>query len=176
MIKNIFKNEDGYTLLFAVLVSSIVLSVGISILTISKKEFLLASSARESMSALYAADSGLECAMYQDSIGNLATSSTFGTFTCGNNIGFSLPTYTCDTSNGMESCILVSPLQLSFGSGKACAVVDIKKTYGNDPNLGYDIQHTQIESRGYNMGWNSNSQTCDDISPKKVERALRMTY
>ncbi|MEK7106175.1 MAG: hypothetical protein AAB895_02345, partial [Patescibacteria group bacterium] len=58
------KKSGGYTLLFAVLVTSLVLSIGISILNISKKEFLLATSAKDSSIAFYAADSGVECAAY----------------------------------------------------------------------------------------------------------------
>ena len=58
--------SGGYTLLFAVLVSSIVLAVALSILSISRKEFLLSSSARESAYSFYAADTGMECAHYYD--------------------------------------------------------------------------------------------------------------
>ena len=76
MMKNPLKSNKGYTLLFAVLVSSVVLSIGISILTISKKEFLLSASAKDSTSAFYAADTGIECAAYYDS-----NSSKFSTTT-----------------------------------------------------------------------------------------------
>jgi hypothetical protein len=63
MIKNMKKNS-GYTLLFAMIVASIVLAIGVSLLTISRKEFDLSSSATQSSNAFYAADSGLGCAEY----------------------------------------------------------------------------------------------------------------
>jgi hypothetical protein len=180
-MKKIFKNKNGYTLLFAVLVSSIVLSVGISILKISKKEFLLASSARESLSAFYAADSGIECAMYWDSDagGALATTTVgINSISCGNHdansplLDISVPNYLCSIDSGYETC--TTAFDVSFGSGNSCAKINITKVFGRDNNLGMDIQHTKIESRGYNIGWNGSS--CSAGSPKRVERALRMSY
>ncbi len=58
------QSQKGYTLLFAVLLSSLLLAVGLSILNISRKESILASAARESQIALYAADTAVECATY----------------------------------------------------------------------------------------------------------------
>ena len=58
------EGNGGYTFLFAVLVSSLVLAIGIAILNVSKKEFLLATSARDSSSAFYASDGGIECSLY----------------------------------------------------------------------------------------------------------------
>src|ERR1035437_2933646 len=64
----ILREQNGYTLLFAVLTASLVLSVAVFILSVSRGQYLLASTARESTYAIYAADSGLECAA------NIATS------------------------------------------------------------------------------------------------------
>ena len=66
----------GYTLLFAVLVASLVLGVAVFILSISRKQYILSSTARNSMYALYAADSGLECltAAANNSLEALSTS------------------------------------------------------------------------------------------------------
>jgi len=54
--------QSGYTLLFAVIISSLVLSVAMFILSVSKKQFQLATAARESMKASYNAKSARECA------------------------------------------------------------------------------------------------------------------
>lgn len=62
---NLQKNK-GYTALFAVLVSSLILSVGIGIINITLKEIALSASGRESQFAFYAADSATECAQYWD--------------------------------------------------------------------------------------------------------------
>ncbi|MDB5195448.1 MAG: seg [Parcubacteria group bacterium] len=56
----------GITLLIAVILSSVVLSVALALLDISYKQILLASSAKQSQYAFYNADSAMECALYWD--------------------------------------------------------------------------------------------------------------
>ncbi len=186
----IFKNNKikynrGYTLVFAVIVSSLVLAVGVSILNISRKEFLLASTARESTYAFYAADSGLECAKYHADKGRFATSSTYGTMvsnlaqaacagkTVSNRHVTSTGTYTpYDFGFDLE---LVDP-DGDASNGVPCAVVVVRKEYITD-SLAGKIPLTTINSYGYNNGWsNSGGGTCDTPSPNRVERSLRYTY
>lgn len=166
MIKNTTQYNRGYTLLFAVLVSALVLSVGISILNISKKEFLLASSARESITAFYAADSGLECAKYYDDKGSFDEAP---------------PTPLVDIECALTSAAVVTPItstslrsykfQIQINSS-ACAIITVEKATVNG------ILVTNIESRGYNIGWNTtiNPPSCSSPSPRRVERALYYTY
>ncbi|GMU74464.1 MAG: hypothetical protein AMXMBFR44_6610 [Candidatus Campbellbacteria bacterium] len=59
--------NSGFTLFYAVLISSLLLAVGLAVLNITYKEFVLSSGARDSETAFYAADSSLECALYWDS-------------------------------------------------------------------------------------------------------------
>lgn len=161
MMQKILKNNKGYTLLFAVLVSSIVLSIGISILTISKKEFLLSASARDSTMAFYAADTGLECATYYNDNGDhfSITTPSINTIKCAD---YSPP-------------LNFSPAQtynipIKIGDIGACAVITIEKNY-EPTNL-----KTRITSKGYNIGWNKITLICNDPSPRRVERALRLVY
>jgi hypothetical protein len=65
-LKKIEDNKKGFTLLFAILVSIMVLAVGASIINISLKQVILSSSGRESQFAFYAANTGLECALFWD--------------------------------------------------------------------------------------------------------------
>src|SRR3989344_192198 len=58
--------SGGFTLLYAVLVVSILVSVGLSIADVATREIVLASSGLHSQAAFYAADSGIECALYWD--------------------------------------------------------------------------------------------------------------
>jgi hypothetical protein len=58
------KNKSGFAMLYAVLVSSLLLAIGISIFNISIKELNIATSERDSQISFYAADSAIECAMY----------------------------------------------------------------------------------------------------------------
>ncbi len=60
------KKKSGFAMLFAVLVSSVLVAIGISMFSISLKELMVATSARDSEIAYYAADSAKECAKYWD--------------------------------------------------------------------------------------------------------------
>lgn len=172
MMNKKIQNNKGYTLLFSVLVSSVVLAVGISILTISKKEFLLASSARESTTAFYAADSGLECAIY--SVDNFldATGQV--------NVECLKQTLTTDyVSRGSDISlpdIFTFDMKMASPGTKACAIITVNQYYADDPDLGVLPATTTIESRGYNLGWNTGARTCSDPSARRVERALRYTF
>ena len=73
MIKNkvkgnssIPKSTTGFAMLFAVLASSLLMALGISMFGISIKEIQIATSERDSQIAYYAADSARECAIYTD--------------------------------------------------------------------------------------------------------------
>ncbi|MCB9805847.1 hypothetical protein H6775_01665 [Candidatus Nomurabacteria bacterium] len=66
-IKKLFKKQNkGFTLLFAVLVSVLVLAVGASIISIALKQVILSGAGRDSQFAFYASNTGLECALYWD--------------------------------------------------------------------------------------------------------------
>lgn len=184
MIKKIQFNK-GYTLLFAVLVSVLVLSVGLSILNISKKEFLLSSSARESTKAFYAADSGLECAAYFDFNGtfNYLDNTSSDPFRdqniqCAGHTaqlhGNILYYERYGTDNYYTFDILFE--------GSSCATIYVTKmAAGIDPFSGdYLSARTQISSYGYNLGWDSSTNngggSCTKASPNRVERAIEYNY
>lgn len=61
-----FKKRRGFALLFSVLISSLLLTIGLSIFSIALKELAISTASRQSISAFYAADSGLEYALYRD--------------------------------------------------------------------------------------------------------------
>lgn len=174
MIEKNIKNNKGYTLLFAVLVSSVVLSVGISILTISKKEFLLSSGARESISAFYAADSGLECAIMADreSGFNGATPLSPSVSCMGSNV---------DVLSGQGTNVVgTSTFQVRMQNGSACAIITVSKyQITNNAISPEPIPITSIESRGYNLGWDATllaTNPCSKASVRRVERAIRYTF
>lgn len=60
------KQQKGFTLLYAVLVSSIVLAASLSIINIALKQHKLSALSRESQVAFYAANTGVDCALYWD--------------------------------------------------------------------------------------------------------------
>lgn len=73
-----FLRTRGFTLFYAMLISSLLLAVGLAIFNITYKEFLLTTGVRESENAFYAADSALECALYWDFIHEGVAQPAFG--------------------------------------------------------------------------------------------------
>jgi Tfp pilus assembly protein PilX len=65
-IKFFKKNKKGFALLFSVLVSSLLLTIGLSIFNIALKELAISRASRQSIYAFYAADSGREYVLYRD--------------------------------------------------------------------------------------------------------------
>jgi len=125
IIKRNYKN--GFTLLFAVIIIGVVLSVGLAIYTILMKEFKLSAFARESQTAFYAADSGYECMIYWDIKRQMVSSTTPKTISCAN-------------QNVTVGGATTSTISLNFENG-TCALVTI---YKDNP------AYTKIESKGYN--------------------------
>lgn len=68
----------GFTLFFAMLVGSLALAVGLAIFDLTIRELDLSAVATQSQYAIYAADTGAECALYWDSKCTLANCSTQG--------------------------------------------------------------------------------------------------
>lgn len=66
MSVNIIKKNRGFALLFSVLISSLLLTIGLSIFSIALKELSISTAARQSVHAFFAADSGRENVLYQD--------------------------------------------------------------------------------------------------------------
>jgi hypothetical protein len=64
MIKLKIKNKKGFALLFSVLISGLLVTIGVSIFNISIKEIMISASIRDSQTAYYAADSATECFLY----------------------------------------------------------------------------------------------------------------
>lgn len=63
---NLPPQKSGFVLLIAVIISTILFSIGIGLSTVIFKELILAFTARESQRAFYAADTGIECIRYWD--------------------------------------------------------------------------------------------------------------
>jgi hypothetical protein len=168
------KRNKGFALLIAVLVSSVVLAVGISMLNITLKEYLFSGIGRESEIAFYSADAGMECALYWDTStqgGKFDLTAASGNITC---MGSTVATPAGGTSGTQKQ------FQFEWASSgqTVCTKIGITKYF--DPTNPIVISPsltcaagatcTQVESRGYN-------RPCAGLSsPKVVERALRANY
>ena len=182
------KSHKGYTLLFAVLVSALVLAVGISLLNTTRKELTLTSGARESDYAFYAADAGYECALYYDyqgATGNGATFFSTTTFIVNGSI-MPLACGTATNSSQVSSAVTMASSAFGMGTqydftfsvpieGNACAYVDVNKVYNSSC-----ISTTTVYSFGYNMGSEGTMPNFDCLgknnNTEKVDRELVTTY
>ena len=173
--------QKGYTLLFAVLTATLVLGVAVFILNISRKQFLLASTARDSMFSLYSADSGIECVAANKAA---LSPSKPQAITCdGQTItpSFSNKTYTDSSGNShpdAEQATFNFGFSYTDASGhtgalgsNGCADMTVIQ-YADLTNPA--ITDTVMDSRGYNFC--SNTFGPDTSNARTVERALELTY
>ena len=141
--------NKGFTLLFAVLVTSVALVVGVGVFDVVLRQIELSGVGRESQAAFYAADTGIECGLYWD-----VKESVFGTT--------SPPVVVPDCLGGPVQDVVFTGGATTFTvtlQNDSCAAVRVAKEGGA----------TTILARGFNVG-------CDSDSPRKVERALEATY
>lgn len=140
--------KKGFTLLLAVLVTSIVLGVSVGFSIFVLRELRISAMGRESQKAFFAADSGAECVLYWDlkKIPSAFSTTTTSIINCaGSN-------YTVGGSSG------ISNFTLNFSNG-SCASVRVDKT-------------VYLQTRIYSYGRN----TCNLSDPNRVERALDIAY
>ena len=146
--------QRGFTLLIAVVLSSVSLSIGLVLLDLALKQVLLSSAARQSQIAFYNADSVLECALYYDQkFDRFGYSETSGTVTCN---GSSTPIPVNFYSNSGNP--RVRTFSVPCADGGTLGSVTITKTSEAD---------TGIFANGYN--------TCTD-SARRIERGMKVVY
>ena len=158
-LKNIQKNR-GFVILFAVVLSAILLTITLGVANVALKEVKFSTSDRDSNFSFFAADSGIECALFNDkpptafpwpyvSPTSIACAST-------------VPVYDVPTST-------YSFLVTSLGStGVSCAKVTILKDgTTNPPNI-----LTTVIAKGYNIG----DSSCAWTDPNRIERQIKVTY
>lgn len=175
-------NRRGFTLFIAVLVIGIILAIGLSILNITLKEYLLSGVVRESAVALDAADAGMECALYWDrsnqgnkfDVEGQPTEPLSGT------------TITCmeDTrAVGGGTSGTAQNFEFDWGTPAVCTKISVTKYYnaslpvpmgegpgGQDLTCPAGVECTRTVSLGYN-------KACSQLtSPRTVERGLRALY
>lgn len=169
------KNPRGFTIFFAMLVGGLALSVGIAIYDLAVRELDLSGTATQSQYAIYAADTGAECALYWDfkcSLGacttNGAANSAFATSTqmvspvsgvmChGQDIAAA---WTAAEYPQATAVAATTTFTVTFTPQPYCVIVTVAK-YGSPTK-------TTITSRGYN--------TCQAGGVARLERALQISY
>ncbi len=148
----------GVTLFIAIIVTATLLLVSSGIISLAVKQSYLTNADRSSQDAFYAADTGGECALYWD-LKN-PTQSAFATSTNAN-IVCNGESFTVGGASGQ------SFFTLTFPPAKYCAEVEVTRRRAN-PNATPPIKSTLIQSYGYN--------DCDVTNPRRVQRAIQITY
>lgn len=160
---NIPAGKQGYTVFFAALVASLALAVGLAIYDLTVREVELSRTATQSQYAIYAADTGAECALfwdnkYQWSGSAFATTSAYtpaGSIVCNGQTVSITPTAGASAAT--------TTFTLLFSPQPYCAAVTIAKV-GNPAQ-------TTLVSRGYNT-----SCPPTETGIIRLERALRVSY
>lgn len=157
MIKVIKKN-NGFVLLYAVTLAAIFLSLALGVGAIALKENLFSTSAKNTNNAFFAADSGVECALYYDKSGGSGSAfidqATISPILCNNN---SVAVTESPTN------VWTFAIPALGGSNLGCAKVTVNKTSG-----------TTITADGYNNGGSAGG--CAPVKSTAVERELSTSY
>ena len=143
--------KQGITLLLAIFIGSLVLTLGMGVFTLLYGEFIFSSTTKDSLKAFFAADSGIECALYWDIRFNSFATSTTSAIVCDN-----------DTIASVGGSSGVSNFVVTFSDG-SCTAVTVAKSDGGDTN---------ITSLGQNMG----DSACRSQSERVVQRGLEAHY
>ncbi len=140
-------HQRGFTLLIAVIFMSVMLAFGLALSSISYKQQVLASAAIESQYAFYAADAGLECALYADQKQNL--------FAYQSTSPSPAPAAQCDNQtpvSAFDTCtssLCIATNRFLLDSGTRCVDITIYKP--NPTNVTPAITSTYIFSQGYDV-------------------------
>ena len=173
-------NKNGFTVLYAVLISSLLLSIGASIYNLSIKDIILTGSVGESQRAIYAADSAVECAFFWDLNITSGEDSSFASSTF---LGAPPDVIKCsntliDLKAGSPAACTYSPLttfsrcefSVIFSNTGACindaaaAKVSVERIVSDPVNF---VIGTTITADGFS--------SCD-TTVRRVQRTLRVTY
>jgi hypothetical protein len=150
------KNNQGYAILFTIIIISAILAMGAGMSNTILKQLLLSSTARESQIAFYQADTAVECAIYAAEVKNLATLSSpwqCGLDSSGNPIDLNINVLGTD----------IYRLSVNMPFSGPCFSIDVDKSTGVTPPYTADIK-----ARGYNV--------CDSTDIHQVERGIQVNY
>lgn len=154
--RNKKKNKRGIALLFSVMLSAIFLTIALGVLNISVKELNFNTSAKDTNNAFFAADSGVECALYNDKTSVAAFTENGEIISCfGKEIKL----------EGVFPNFLFRIFSLG-SNNNSCAIVTVAKPFK-------EVVLTTITSKGYNIG---DSSDCTSLNINRVERVLEVNY
>lgn len=160
--------HKGFVVLFTVLIAAVTLAMAVGIANISLKQIVLSASATDANKSFYAADTGIECALFHDLKTIPTVFSQFVTnfsIDCAGTSGIQVANTAGGTGGYFQSLVFPAPFpgfQVPVGpTGEYCAYVTVDKT---DTTL-----LTRVISRGVNV-------PCGQDGTRVVERTIEVTY
>lgn len=161
-----YKKEDkGFIILLAVVLTSIVLAITVGIASIAYREILLSRTAMDAQSSFSSADSGAECALLHDVKAVPSLFSTLAPVINCQSVDIDVE-YTSDAIGDYAGFMMSTP--------SGCADVRVYKNIIIDiPDEG-EVSFTQIDSRGYNLACNVVENEPENI--RITERLIQVRY
>ena len=156
MIHLRLKKPRGFTLLVALIFTSVILSVGLALSDVAYKQSILVAASRQSEFAFYNADSALECALEQDQVFDTfdyASGATTGSFVCEGQ--------TVNYVNPVSSPTRTATFSIPCAAGGSNANVTVYKKASGSPT-------TNFYANGFN--------DCDPTDVQRLERGLQAKY
>lgn len=182
-----YQTQRGSTLFYAILISGVFLVVALGLSNVATQQSQFASFTRDSQTAFYAADTGIECALYWDYVHTDApvfpTTDTQTTrdFTCINYTIHSVDKgldYEVDADSSSTWTYATTTFWMPMEDGNnnvPCTEVEVGKYEHNATGN----TKTIIIARGYNIADNKASYPRCDAAPlqsRRVQRALQVQY
>lgn len=152
------QQNQGFALLFSVVVISVVVITTLAVSSLVRRGLELTTIGERSMEAFYAADAGLECALYWDihergrNMFPRNNSGVIGDIEC---LGSGAVRNKSAINVGSRR---IYSFDIRQSGGNVCATVEVE----------IDGLNTIARSRGYN--------TCNSRDPERIERGLHAEY
>jgi len=167
-IKNLQKKR-GFVILFAVTLSAILLAIALGVANIALKEVKFTTNARNTNNAFFAADTGAECALFNDKLvgSSFPIEGPASSITCASTtipVSFS---GTIDSSGNPTTGTYNFSINSLGSLGASCAKINVFKDKRQSPML------VVITSKGYDTGGGVPG-SCNPPS-NSVERELKIS-
>lgn len=188
--QKIKKEEGGFVIFIALITSTLILAISIGVLSISLKDYIFSGYTISSTQAFYAADSGLDCAVYYlTKVGLFPVpdaTNPVSSFSASEKADYASQ-IKCggeDAANNLDVVSSQSGNRISYTTTfklkqNLCAeitVINSLDTNGTPANDADDKEWTIVRSRGWSSVDNGGTDRCAQDLGRRTERSLEFTF
>ena len=190
-MKKISPFNQGFLLLISILIASIVITIAVGLVSVTTRSIALAGAGKGAIQAFYAADAGVDCALFWDLRHPSYDESIFkikaddAQYTYADPSGGAAPAVSCFNLNfaktagwtitsvggGEFDTTFTFKLDAAQALTSPCVDVLVKKTW-TDSNSNSFIDPGEVSTTLRGTGYN----TCDVTDPRRFERVLEQSY